>query len=138
MGIPVDSKGRDLSVGVDAIDLEHQVQVGLIDALGDAMRDGRETPELAKILGQVDEYSRVHFLSEQLLMRQHAYDRFDEHVQEHDRMVERLEAVRARLEGGEAVAALAELERLRVFLLTHIASKDHEFGRFLSERASVR
>lgn len=136
MGIPVDSKGRDLTVGVDAIDLEHQVQVGLIDALGDAVRDDRGLAEYSRILGQLAEYSRVHFLSEQLLMRQHAYDGYEDHVQEHDRMVERLDAVRTRIETGAAGAALDELERLRVFLLTHIASKDHDFGRFLGERGT--
>ena len=62
--------------------------------------------------------------SEQLLMRQHAYPDYAEHVADHDAMVERLQALRGHLETDQASAAVATAERLRGELLGHIRNRD--------------
>jgi len=106
------------------IDNEHLVQLGLVDALLEAVRAGRASAEIAELLDHFIDYTELHFVSEQLLMRLHAYPDYAEHVADHDAMVERLQGVRRHLEADQASAVLAVAERLRGELLGHIRNRD--------------
>jgi hemerythrin-like metal-binding protein len=128
-----DSSDR-LPGGQDAqtVENEHRVQVELIDALEDAIASNRATGEVAEILSQCREFTRLHFLSEELLMRLHAYPHHDDHVLEHQRMVEALDEIeRAHGEGGPATA-LEVVRSFKATLMSHIATRDTELTRFMS------
>ncbi|HEY5789688.1 MAG TPA: hemerythrin family protein [Gammaproteobacteria bacterium] len=102
------------------IDNEHLVQLGLADALLEAVRGGRLQEEISGLLEQFIEYSELHFSSEQQLMRLHAYPDYAEHAADHDAMLERMRAVR----GDRAAALVASAERLRGELIGHIRNRD--------------
>ena len=112
----------------DTVDREHQVQTGLLDAWTLAVRNGEPDESQDEILDRLIEFSRVHFLSEQLLMRLHAYGDHDAHVREHEAMLEALEGFRATRREGSRQDALDAADRLRTFLLGHIAGRDRELG----------
>jgi hemerythrin len=118
------SYGAESAAGVDA---EHQVQTGLVRALCDAVRLGRDLGQVREILDQLLQYSEVHFMSEQLLMRLCSYPDYDDHVLDHDRMTEMLSAVAARHGAGEQMLALREAQDMLAFLSRHIASRDQQF-----------
>jgi hemerythrin len=130
----VDAKSGEgrVSVGHADIDAEHQVQLGLMDALEEAVQGGRTGPEVDELLERLLDYSRVHFLSEQLLMRHHAYEGYEDHVQDHDRMVAALEELRAAHDQGRTAYGLEVIRTVRADLMGHIRGRDHELGRFLS------
>jgi hemerythrin len=108
------------------VEAEHHVQVGLAQALRDTVHTGKDAALAGEILDQLAAYSDVHFLSEQLLMRLCGYPDYDDHVLDHDRMMERLEQVR-RQHGGEQPLALAEAEALLALLAHHISTRDRIF-----------
>lgn len=118
------SYGAESAAGVDA---EHQVQTGLVRALCEAVRLGRDLGQVREILDQLLQYSEVHFMSEQLLMRLCSYPDYDDHVLDHDRMTEMLGAVAARHGSGERALALREAEEMLDFLSRHVASRDQQF-----------
>ena len=124
-----------VSVGYDDIDSEHQVQIGLMDALEQALREGRKGARIDELLERLLDYSRVHFLSEQLLMRHHAYSGYDDHVQDHDRMVSVLEELRRAYDERGTAYSLEIMQRLRADLIAHIRGRDNELGRYLSDIA---
>ena len=64
---------QDIGVGFDQIDGEHRVQLGLLSAVRNAVAEGRGETEVNEILEQLVDYTKVHFMSEELLMRLHAY-----------------------------------------------------------------
>ena len=77
------------------MEAEHRVQLELLQGLQEALAGGGEDrTESAARLKQLLEYSEAHFLSEQLLMRLHAYPAYEEHVQEHDRLIGTLRTLR--------------------------------------------
>jgi hemerythrin len=121
-----------ISVGYDDIDSEHQVQIGLMDALEQAVREGRKGERIDELLERLLDYSRVHFLSEQLLMRHRAYPGYEDHVQDHDRMVSSLEELRQAYKEGRAENGLEIMRTLRADLIAHIRGRDNELGRYLS------
>jgi hemerythrin len=111
----------------DAIDSEHQVQIGLVRALCDAVHSGADSGQTREILDQVVDYSEVHFLSEQMLMRLCSYPEYDDHVLDHDHMMEMLIGVAARHSAGEGALALDEAQGMLGFLSRHIAIRDRRF-----------
>jgi hemerythrin len=113
-----------------AIDGEHQVQVGLVRALCDAIRTGADAGQTREILEQAVEYSAVHFMSEQLLMRLCSYPDYDDHVLDHDHMMDALRAMATRQGGADGGPAVTEAQDMLGFLSRHIAVRDQRFTEY--------
>jgi hemerythrin len=113
-----------------AMDAEHQVQTGLVRALCDAIRCGADAAQTREILDQAVEYSAVHFLSEQLLMRLCSYPNYDDHVLDHDHMMDALRKVAIRQGGLDGSEALNEAQDIMSFLARHIAARDRRFTEY--------
>jgi len=112
------------------IDREHQVQIGLVRALCDAVRWSAGAEQTRQILEQVVAYSDVHFMSEQLLMRLCSYPGYDDHVLDHEHMMEMLRGVESRQAAGEGSLASNEAQDMLRFLSHHIATRDRQFAEY--------
>lgn len=122
------SPGTKSIQATTSIDAEHQIQMGLAQAFHDAVRAGQDPVLARQILDQLLAYSDVHFMSEQLLMRLCGYPEHDDHVLDHDRMMERLMEVKHQHDAGDLTDALREAEALQTFLAWHIETRDRRFG----------
>jgi hemerythrin len=114
------------------IDKEHQVQIGMLTAFCSLLEKGATPIKIQEVLGQLIEYSEVHFMSEQLLMRMYAYPDYEDHVQDHETMIEHLNRIKNGFRYGEKAAALDAASEMRSFLLAHIGSRDQAFSNYLS------
>ena len=123
--------------GQATLDNEHLVQVGLADAVLDAAQGAHTGGELAEVLTRFIDYSELHFLSEQLLMRLHAYPDHDEHVADHEALIERMRALRDALDDDVARAG-DRVRRLKGELLGHIRNRDAALHAFLARRDTGR
>lgn len=111
------------------IDREHQVQLHLMLALAAALdADGR----IDETLAQLADYSRAHFLSEELLMRLYSYPDYDDHVLDHARMIEWLDELAARR--GDHDAMRRAVHELIAVFRRHIDSRDQMLHEFLAQR----
>jgi len=106
---------------------EHQVQIRLMQALAVAVAQGEN---VARTLAQLSEYSRVHFLSEELLMRLYDYPDYDTHVLDHERMVAWLDALDAKK--GDVAAMSHAVQELSAIFMRHIGNCDASLHDFLS------
>jgi hemerythrin-like metal-binding protein len=105
----------------------------LVRALKEALGNGEDRLKTASLLRQLLAYSDAHFLSEQLLMRLYAYPAYEDHVQEHDRLVEELRTMAASWERGEGEAAGNLLQRVEEWLLVHMTTTDTVLAAYLAE-----
>jgi len=126
------SWNQDLSTGVGEVDAEHQLQVQLVEALGAAVAEGRDRAVLDELLGRLEETSNVHFMGEELLMRFHAWERYDQHTEEHRLLLEELRALRARFGEGDRTALAGALERLQQWLVSHVRGMDRAFAGYVA------
>jgi hemerythrin len=126
-----------IGTGVDSMDTEHQLQVSLVNALDELVRQNLEKPLVARTLGQLMDFTNVHFLSEELMMRLYAYPQHDAHKLEHGRLVEQVEETRRRIEAGEQEPALTAIDGLRKWLVDHIKGMDHAFASWC-EKSGIR
>jgi hemerythrin len=123
-------------VGEKSIDAEHDLQMQLLDSLAQAIQRGGELSPMKYILEQFIEFSDMHFLSEQLVMRLHGYPGYEPHLEEHTRLMKKVREIRSNLLQGENAPTLVLVEELRQWLVTHIAQEDAAFGIYLKKQGA--
>lgn len=115
----------------DESDAEHRVQVELLNELCEAVKKNSPPSEISNIFQQLVDYSKAHFLSEELLMRQMSYDDYDDHVSDHVRMLDELDEIAAAQALGKSVLVSGKAESSLKFIKQHIVSRDQRFADFL-------
>ena len=109
-------------------DREHQVQIDLLQALCNAAQEHRDAALVAEILDQLIGYSEAHFMSEELLMRLKSYDDYEDHVDDHVRMLETLRAIAADHAAGKSSLIADRAREALGFIGYHIATRDRRFA----------
>ena len=123
-----------LKVGEKTVDAEHDLQMQLLDSLAQALEKGDDFSAAKHVLEQFIEFSDMHFLSEQLVMRLHGYPGYEPHLEEHTRLMKKVREIRSSVNNGEARIGFQLVQQLREWLLTHIAIEDVAFGEFLKSK----
>lgn len=123
-----------IKIGQRTIDAEHDLQMQLLDSLSQAVAKGGDFAPTRHILEQFIEFSDMHFLSEQLIMRLNAYPAYEAHLEEHTRLMKKVRDIRESIVHGESASSLQLLLELRDWLLHHIATDDAAFGEFLNKK----
>lgn len=116
---------------VNVFQAEHDVQIELLRALEDAVSRQRPSEELEAIFKQLMDYTNVHFLSEQLLMRMYAYPDYAQHEQRHTQLMERTGVVRESLSDGDRELTLTTLRQLKERILGHIEHDDAALANYI-------
>ncbi|HET6932432.1 MAG TPA: hemerythrin family protein [Candidatus Acidoferrum sp.] len=124
-------------VGEKSIDAEHDLQMQLLDSLSQAIQRGGELSPMKYILEQFIEFSDMHFLSEQLVMRLHGYPGYEPHLEEHTRLMKKVREIRSNLLQGENAPSLVLVQELRQWLMSHIAQEDAAFGLYLKNQGAA-
>jgi hemerythrin len=120
--------------GEITIDSEHDVQMQLLDSLAQTLQKPEGLSPANFILDQFIEFSDMHFLSEQLVMRLHGYPGYELHLEEHTRLMKKVREIRSDVSPGEEKISLQLVHELRAWLLSHIATEDIGFGQFLKNK----
>lgn len=111
---------------IDVIDHEHQVQTSLIKSLAAVVDKGDDPAELTAAL---TDYSRAHFLSEELLMRLHAYPDYEGHCQDHERLIEALEELATGAPDREALRSM--IQGVAAAVTRHISTRDRRLSEYI-------
>ena len=110
---------------------EHRLQLDMLNALGKALEEGAKAEQVDPLLERLCEYTEIHFASEQMLMRLYAYPAYQAHVDEHDRTLAWLDALRGSWRGGDLDVTLETLSELRHWIEGHIRRADRAFEAYL-------
>lgn len=78
------------SVGVPAVDHEHQELIESINRLNDIAVAGGEAERVIAILGDIYAQISAHFALEERIMREAKYDGYTEHKAEHEALLDGL------------------------------------------------
>ena len=121
--------------GVVSMDREHARQISLFNDLKAAVRGGADDSLVYALLNELVEHTNLHFLSEQLAMKLHAYEARESHFLEHERLRAEVEKLRSSLMSGTATDKHGLIEALRGWLLVHIQTADKALADYLNGRA---
>lgn len=79
---------KEFSVGVPSIDHEHQELIELINELYTKLESGQSDTTVTDFLGEIYAQISAHFALEEMMMREHRYDQYDEHKIDHERLLD--------------------------------------------------
>lgn len=125
-----------LSYSSALMDREHAGQLGLLNDLKAAVRSGAPDRVVYALLNELVEHTNLHFLSEQLAMRLHAYEAAEAHFLEHQRLLIEVQDLKHNLAQGTATDKHGLIEALRGWLVVHIQTSDKALAEYLSTRTA--
>jgi hemerythrin len=127
-----------MAVGVEIVDTQHKELFKRVNDLITAMESRGGESEVRRLLTFLGEYVFTHFDAEQRLMLLHGYPEFAKHKAIHDGFVTGLGDLKARVEKGDASAAVVvELNgRICGWLRNHVGVTDRAFGTFLASKGA--
>ena len=132
------NESKELTFGVSTMDTEHAGQLSLLNDLKAAVRNGADDSLIYALLNELVEHTNLHFLSEQLAMKLHAYEAYESHLQEHERLLREVQNLKSGLATGTATDKHSLIEALRGWLTIHIQTTDKALAEYLSQRAAQK
>ncbi|MDE2585736.1 MAG: hemerythrin family protein [Betaproteobacteria bacterium] len=120
---------NEFSVGIQEVDEQHKMLVGLLNQLHEAIRDHHGSDTSRQILDRLAEYTRTHFTLEESLMRVTNYPEFPPHKQQHEELIGQIKALQEKLDSGKATISFELLHFLKIWLMKHINETDKRFAR---------
>lgn len=128
-----------LSVYVRGIDRQHMFLVANLNMLYLGLVAGEDRGAMEEVLGNLGEYTRFHFRSEERIMDKFSYpeELFSRHRREHSDFVEKVSGFTEKYKAGEAEITLDLLGFLAAWLQGHIAGTDRRLGKWLKYEARV-
>jgi hemerythrin len=120
-----------MSVGIASIDADHRKLVTLVNDLYEAMSIGEGSKVLERVLKELIEYTRTHFVREETLFRTHGYEHEAEHKAQHDKLLQTVDDLKRRVDAGERVSPVATGQFLKQWLTEHIMGSDMAYSAFL-------
>jgi hemerythrin-like metal-binding protein len=128
---------EDVGTGVQEMDSEHDLMLGLVRALEGAGTSAPR-PQVQALLDQLSEFARVHFATEEIMMRLYAYPEFGRHQLEHARLVDQIDQVRSEFAAGSVQPTKPFASALRHWFTEHVSTHDLALARFVRESESAR
>ena len=128
-------ENKNATFDVATMDREHAGQLSMFNDLKTAVRSGADDRLVYALLDELVEHSNLHFLSEQLAMKLHAYEAYESHLLEHERLMTEIHKLKDGLAIGTAADKHSLIEALRSWLVVHIQTADQQLAEYLSTRA---
>ena len=121
-------------LGIEEIDNQHRNLVDLINRLFAAMQSGAGKDILDETLTGLVDYTRRHFMTEEILMGNYDYPELDEHIVEHHKFTEEISKFQQDYQSGNTGISIQLISYLRNWLDEHICETDHKYGDYLREK----
>jgi hemerythrin len=119
---------NSLNTGVDLIDDDHRQLVGMINALNDAIAEGRGQDVMGKVLDNMILYCRVHFGREEGVMQLTNYPKYQQHKREHEKLLHEIDLLKKDYDKGVTVNSTHMAKMLGDWLRNHIVSVDMQLA----------
>ena len=121
----------DLSVGIEEIDAQHKILVGLVNRMHQAIHERHGSDVVKGILAELADYTRIHFAVEESLMRIFGYPGYEEHKEMHEELLQNVHELQEKVESGKTAIGFELMHFLRNWLTKHIMDEDMQYSGYL-------
>lgn len=123
---------KNFAIGVASIDYEHQQMIEKINEALARIYESRKSDEITRLLGDIHAGISSHFALEEKLMRDAAYEEFDEHKDDHELLLDEIREIMDRFEGSAGKTVESRLSgRLIGWFSTHFSTFDAKLHKLL-------
>jgi hemerythrin len=121
---------EELSVGIEEIDEQHKILIGLINRMHDAIHQRHGSDVVEGILAELAEYTRIHFAVEESLMRILHFPGYEEHHDLHEELIQQIVDLQKKIASGKHAIGFELMHFLKVWLAKHIMEEDMQYSGF--------
>lgn len=112
------------SVGVEAVDYEHQEMISLINSVYAEMQGRNDAESVEQFLGDVHSAISAHFALEERAMRLSSYDQYAQHKEDHEELLEEIRSMMDDVHRDPERGIKLLQERLAKWFESHFATFD--------------
>ena len=124
---------EDFKIGIDEVDFEHQELIELINAsYNEAKKDNSEAAVM-DFLGEIFEKISAHFALEEKLMREMKYDQFQDHKEDHERLLDSIRDIMDDYMDRSSMDEEQFGEHLKEWFVRHFSTLDARLHNFLHQ-----
>ncbi len=127
------SWSNTLSVEVQEIDDDHRKLIDLFNMLSHSVEEGDEPKYIEAVLEELISCTAWHFRHEERLMVKYGYKDYDEHLSEHQKLIESARELQQKLKQEGHQISNQNIEFLENWLTEHILVDDMRLGSFLAQ-----
>lgn len=124
----------NFSVNIKHVDEQHKKLVNMLNNLHDAMRLGKGSQILGKILVELVGYVETHFTTEEKLMSTYRFPEYNSHKLEHTKLTQKAVELQENVQQGQSVLTIEVMNFLKNWLQSHILGTDKKYGPFLNSK----
>jgi len=132
--MPLFHWSKRYSLGIEVVDEQHKVLVGIINELHDALKEGEGEKVLGRILRSMEDYAKFHFSTEEKYMAEFGFDGYAPHKAEHDIFRKKIPEFKESFDNGNIMIALELMRFLTDWLRKHIDVVDRQFVKAFREQ----
>jgi len=125
---------KSYSVSVAKLDEQHQKLFSLLNALHDAMRQGKGQAIIESTLHELALYTVTHFRAEEELLRKSNFPGFAAHQAEHQKFIARVNGFINDLKAGRGASPIPILGFIKDWLTDHIMRTDRAYSAYLNAK----
>lgn len=127
------SWSNTLSVEVQEIDDDHRKLIDLFNMLSHSVEEGDEPKYIEAVLEELISCTAWHFRHEERLMVKYGYKDYDEHLSEHQKLIESARELQQKLKQEGHQISNQNIGFLENWLTEHILVDDMRLGSFLAQ-----
>lgn len=127
---------KELSVGIDKIDDQHQALLDTLNQLIQALNLGKPAEEIDELIQSLEEGVVNHLNTEEELMVKYNYPEYPIHKGHHETLLKRFESFKKEYEakGASTNLALQIERRIGDWMKDHIAFSDKPMSAFIKDK----
>ncbi len=112
------------SVGIEAVDHEHQELIELINRLYDELAGKNEKIRVEAFFGDLFKGISMHFALEERFMRERSYDQLTQHKTDHERLLDEIRDIMDDFADAEVLDSDTLATRLEAWFARHFETHD--------------
>ncbi len=125
------------SVHIKQLDEQHKKLFQIVNALYDAMKNGKGNDVLAGVFDELINYTKLHFSTEENLLKIHNYPNLTAHKMEHERLVNQVLDLQKQFMDGGAALSIKVSNFLKEWLMNHIKKSDMAYSKYLKQKNAI-
>jgi hemerythrin len=122
----------DFTLGIPAMDQQHQQLIEQINRLDDAVRISIRNPAIPGILTALVHCTTSHFENEEKLLRETGFTELDGHLEIHQKLLRAVTDVMEKVKSGKLSASANLAAFLHFWLEKHIMDYDQQYARHIA------
>jgi hemerythrin len=132
--MPIVTWRDEYNVNVEEIDIQHQKMLELVNSLHDAVETRVNKDGLKGLLIELVEFTRLHFSTEEQLMKKYDYPDLASHHTEHRLLLRYLVDLVHIVSSGKNLSFYSDYDVSTDWALIHIIEHDKSLGAFLNSK----